>query len=203
MLKGLCERQSKFGLIASENCPVIFTAHTNDEIVYSPTEPSLGELHGPLKIPEEGDILLHGIKWGTIMPERGKGVKNNCMIDSFLADIKIRSLDKNVCFECFFFHNEGAGLEFERMLLTMKGHIILFSKPEKEGRCQIVQEISYYEDLIIKRIFISSDNVPAYSTSDEKIGISYQNLMLFAFNGKNHTCISKDWRTAVQLSQDI
>ncbi len=27
--------------------------------------------------------------------------------------------------------------------------------------------------------------------------------MLFAFNGKNHTCISENWRTAVQLSQDI
>jgi hypothetical protein len=42
----------KFGPIATENCPVIFTSHKNDEIVYSPTEPSLGELHGPLKIPE-------------------------------------------------------------------------------------------------------------------------------------------------------
>jgi len=100
------------------------------------------------------------------------------------------------------FHNEGAGLEFGRMLLIMKGHIILFSKLEKEGRHQIVQEMSYYQDLIIKRIFISSDNVPAYSTSDE-VGISYQNLMLFAFNRKNHTRISEDWRTAVQLSQVI
>ncbi len=27
--------------------------------------------------------------------------------------------------------------------------------------------------------------------------------MLFAFNVKNHTCISENWRTAVQLSQDI
>jgi hypothetical protein len=62
----------------------------------------------------------------------------------------------------------------------MKGHIIFFfSKLEKEGRHQIVQEMSYYQDLIIKRIFISSDNVPAYSTSDEEIGISYKNLMLF------------------------
>ena len=201
--KGCAEGHPKFGLIASENRPVIFTAHKNDEIVYSPTEPSLGELHGPLKIPEEGDILLHGIKWGTVLPERGTGVKNSCMIDSFLTDIKIRSLDKNVCFECLFFHNEGPGLEFERMLLTMKGHIVLFSKPEKEGRHQIVQEMSYYQDLIIKRIFISSDNVPAYSTSDEESGIPYQNLMLFAFNGKNHTRISENWRTAVQLSQDI
>jgi hypothetical protein len=101
------------------------------------------------------------------------------------------------------FHIEGARLEFERMLLTMKGHIILFSKPEKEGRHQILQEMSYYQDLIIKRIFISSDNVPAYSTSDEGSGIPYQNLMLFTFNGKNHTCISENWCTAVQLSQDI
>jgi hypothetical protein len=108
--KGCAEGHPKFGLIASENRPVIFTAHKNDEIVYSPTEPSLGELHGPLKIPEEGDILLHGIKWGTVLPERGTGVKNSCMIDSFLTDIKIRSLDKNVCFECLFFHNEGPGL---------------------------------------------------------------------------------------------
>jgi hypothetical protein len=45
--------------------------------------------------------------------------------------------------------------------------------------------------------------VPAYSTSDEESGIPYQNLMLFAFNGKNHTRISENWRTAVQLSQDI
>jgi len=174
--KGCAEGHPKFGLIASENRPVIFTAHKNDEIVYS---------------------------WGTVLPERGTGVKNSCMIDSFLTDIKIRSLDKNVCFECLFFHNEGPGLEFERMLLTMKGHIVLFSKPEKEGRHQIVQEMSYYQDLIIKRIFISSDNVPAYSTSDEESGIPYQNLMLFAFNGKNHTRISENWRTAVQLSQDI
>ena len=103
----------KFGLIASENCPVIFTAHKNDEIVFSPTEPSLGELHGTLKIPEEGDILLHGIKWGTVMPERGKGFKNSCMIDSFLTDVKIRSLDKNVCFECLFFIMKEPGLNLE------------------------------------------------------------------------------------------
>jgi hypothetical protein len=78
--------------------------------------------------------LLHEIKWGTVLPERGTGVKNSCMIDSFLSDIKIRSLDKIVCFECPFVHNEGAGLELERMLLTMKGHIILFSKPEKRRK---------------------------------------------------------------------
>ena len=112
--KGCAEGHPKFGLITSENRPVIFTAHKNVEIVYSPTEPPLSELHGPLKIPEEGDILLHGIKWGTVMPERGKGVKNSCMIDSFLTDIKIMSLDKNVCFECLFFHNKGDGLEFEK-----------------------------------------------------------------------------------------
>jgi hypothetical protein len=50
--KGCDEGHPKFCLIASENNPVIFTAHKNDEIVYSPTEPSLGELHGQLKIPE-------------------------------------------------------------------------------------------------------------------------------------------------------
>ncbi len=69
--KGCAESHPKFDLIASENRPVIFTAYKNDEIVYSPTEPSLGEIHGPLKIPEEGDILLHEIKWGTVLPERG------------------------------------------------------------------------------------------------------------------------------------
>ena len=61
----------------------------------------------------------------------------------------------------------------------------------------------YYQELIIERKFLSSDNVPAYSTSDEESGIPYQNLMLFAFNGKKHRCISENWRTAVQLSQDI
>ncbi len=96
------EGHPKFGLIASENRPIIFTAHKNYKIVYSPTEPLLGELQGPLKIPEEGDILLHGIKWGTVLPERGTGVKNNCMIDSFLTDIKKRSLDKNVCLNASF-----------------------------------------------------------------------------------------------------
>ena len=130
--------------MASENRPVIFIAHKNDEIVYSPTESSLSELHGPLKIPEKGDVLLNGIKWGIVLTERIKGVKNICLIDSFLTDIKIRSLDKNVCFECLFFQNEGARLEFEKMLLTLNGHIILFSKPEREGRHQIVQEMSYY-----------------------------------------------------------
>jgi len=61
----------------------------------------------------------------------------------------------------------------------------------------------YYQELIIERKFLSSDNVPAYSTSDEESGIPYQNLMLFAFNGKNHTRISENWCKAVQLSQDI
>jgi hypothetical protein len=115
--KGCAEGHPKFGLITSENRPVIFTAHKNVEIVYSPTEPSLSELHGPLKIPEEGDILLHGIKWGTVMPERGKGVKNSCMIDSFLTDIKIRSLDKNVCFECLFFIMKEPGLNLKKCCL--------------------------------------------------------------------------------------
>ncbi len=117
--------------------------------------------------------MLHGIKWGTVFPETGTGDKNSCMRDSFLTDIKIKCLDKNVCFECLFFHNEGAGLEFERMLLNMKENIILFSKPEKEGRHQIVQEMSYYQELIIERKVLSSDNVPSYSTSDEESGIPY------------------------------
>jgi hypothetical protein len=107
------EGHPKFRLIASENCPVIFTVHKNDVIVYSPTEPSLGELHRPLKIPEVGDILIHVIKWRNALPERGAGIKNSCTIDSFLTDIKIRSLDKNVCFECLFFIKKGLDLSLK------------------------------------------------------------------------------------------
>ena len=54
------------------------------------------------------------------------------------------------------FHKERAGLEFERMLLTVKEHMILFSKPEKKGHYKLLKK-GYIQYLTVLFMLFKND----------------------------------------------
>lgn len=166
----------KYGVYVSDNLPVIFDSHEEDDTIYY--VPYRNRVIHPFRMPKVGDTLITGIRWNTVNPGPKKwGVTNSCMIDGFLTDLKLRSLDKDFCFECLFQHEGGPGRNLERCLRTLILHIIMFSKPIHRIGYQQIKKFSYEEDLKIKRIWMDKDCIKLVPIYDVKNGVVNQDLL--------------------------
>ena len=166
----------KYGLHVKSNLPCVLDKHDEDGVVYY--IPFSSKITQPLRIPAVGDTLINGIRWNTTTPrDKQVAVVNSCMLDGFLTDLKMRSLDVKFCFECLFNHASGAGKDLEQCLRTLISHITISARPITQSKYVRIRSFSYEEDLKVKRIWLDKDAfhlVPEYNSDT---GSYEQNLL--------------------------
>jgi len=120
-----CNGHQKFGIVESENLPVIFRHHDfNEEAKYVAFK---NPLCRPMRVPLDGDYLINGLKW------RMSDVASLFQIpqsffDCFAAALKLQTLTMRFCLECLFRHLNGEGLNLERFLKTVLCHITVMGR---------------------------------------------------------------------------
>lgn len=120
-----CNGHQKFGVVTSENVPVIFKCHDfNEEAMYIAYK---NPLCRPLRVPLDGDYLINGIKW------RMKNTNIHLptlqtLFDCLFAALKFQTLTLQFCLECLFRHLNGEGLNLERFLKTVMSHIVVMGR---------------------------------------------------------------------------
>lgn len=165
----------KYGLHVDSNQPCVFHEHSADDKIYY--IPYRNKCSLPFKEPQENEVLITGIRWLTPkIASKEVLVDNSCLIDSFLSDLKLRSLDKGFCFECMFLHKDGPGRLLERCLRTLIMHIITYAKPIHRSGFQRIRKFSYEEDVKIKRIWIDQDSLWLVPEYDSVSRSHYQDL---------------------------
>ena len=162
-------RHRKYGYNRECNSVVVFAKHDCDSFVYY--QPYFNKANMPFRMPKNNDILINGVRWNTLSREgygnkRKPGIKNSCMIDSFLTDVKLRTLDPGFCFECRFQHRNGDGRLLERTLRTLIFHLLVYAKPEKDGEFMAIKKFTTEEDLKIKRIWLNKNGFRLHSVFD-------------------------------------
>ena len=176
-------RHPKYGLHVPSNHPCVFDGHKRGEPAYY--LPFSSHCTAPFREPAVGDTLITGIKWNTRTPrDRQVAVTNSCMLDGFLTDLKIRSLDVKFCFECLFTHSSGPGRDLERCLRTIVFHILVQAKPIARSQYQRIRVFSYEDDLKIKRIWLDKDAMALVPQYNENTGNEEQNLLYRKRRGK-------------------
>jgi len=174
----------KYGLHVPSNQPCVFDGHKEGEVAFY--IPYASRCTAPFRVPEVGDTLITGIKWNTRTPrDRQLAVKNSCVLDGFLTDLKIRSLDVKFCFECLFTHTSGPGRNLERCLRTIVFHILVQAKPIARSHYQRIRVFSYEDDLKIKRIWLDKDAMAVVPEYNDDSGLMEQNLLYRTRKGKD------------------
>lgn len=181
----------KHALHIPTNQPCVFDEHTEEGVFYLPTA---CKLNFTLRTPRTGDRLITGVQWSTAdvsgQSQANPSVRNSCMIDGFLTDLKIRSLDRRFCFECLFMHTYGEGRTLERCLRSLVYHILVFARPIAQQRFVRIRKFSYEEDLKIKRIWLDKSNVWQESRYNENTGHWEQNLLYRTDTDGKSFCLS-------------
>jgi len=172
----------KYALHVSSNQPCVFDEHTEEGVYYLPYA---CKTSFTLRTPRSGDRLITGVQWFTInipgQAPSSPSVRNSCMIDGFLTDLKLRSLDRKFCFECLFMHTYGEGRTLERCLRSLVYHVLVFAKPIAQQKFVRIRKFSYEEDLKIKRIWLDKDNVWQESRYNDHTGHWEQDLLCRTF----------------------
>jgi len=143
-----CIGHRKYGVVIDENVPVVFHRHNPDQ---SPVYVAYkSQICKPLRVPENGDHMLIGIKWKatsmSMVIETTKTVQ--CVFDCLIADLRIRMMLKEFCLECLFAHSNGKGLLLERFLKTILYHIVPWGRIKDRG--QFVPIRSYDAKMAMK-----------------------------------------------------
>ena len=152
--KAGCEGHFKFGMYKDKNLPVEFGNHDKDAPYYFAR---IKKAVLPMKVPNTRGRLVDGLKWFTATPRDGQiGLRMTCMIDGFLTDLKVRTLDIDFCSNCLFISKDGDGRRIERVIRTIMHYIYAVAKPEPgpDGIYQVVRNFTYEQQLFIKRIWI-------------------------------------------------
>jgi len=147
----------RFAIWSLENQPVQFQSHRRGETAIY-TYVRQGEVRKPFRVPEPGETLMSGVKWHTTRPKMEKAaLMNSCGLDGFLTDLKLRSLDYNVCFECLFRHEGTSGRNLENILRTLISHIFVFAKSETGKLYQQIRKFTKEQDLFLKRVWLDDN----------------------------------------------
>ena len=104
------------------------------------------------------DWLLVGMRLQNLPRKKTyvKGISNSCMIDGWLTDIKLRTLDVSTCLGCWFIQKSGPGLKIEKALRTISKFILTCAAQnlDASGQNQIVKDLTHDQDLFIKTIWL-------------------------------------------------
>ncbi len=117
-------------------------------------------------MPQRGDTVVDGIHWIALTVEAiGRSDNNTSMIDGMLVDLKLRSLfqEINFCFPCIFLNRSGEGLMLERLLRTLKQHILVYCKPKNSRRHELTTRLSPKElldmtSVKLKRVWLDKND---------------------------------------------
>ncbi len=143
-----CMGHRKYGVVVDENIPVVFLRHVPDQPpVYGVYK---NQICKPLRVPENGDHMLVGIKWKathmSMVIDTAKVVAS--IFDCLIADLRMRMLLREFCLECLFAHSNGKGLLLERFLKTILYHIVPWGRIKDRG--QFVPIRSYDAQMSMK-----------------------------------------------------
>ena len=151
-----CDGHLIYGVVVKHNLPVEFLRHDTGEV--AKYWPYVSKACLPYRTPMDREQLIGGIRWNTLTPREPhvKGISNSCMIDGWLTDIKLRTLDVKTCLGCWFIHKSGPGLKIEKALRTISKFILTCAAPvpDASGRNQIVKELTHDQDLFVKTIWL-------------------------------------------------
>jgi len=144
-----CQGHQKFGIVESENLPVMFKYHDyGQEATYVPYKV---QINRPLRVPLTGDTMVNGIKWR--FDPTSLLITIQCLFDCLLACLKFRSLTSTICFECLFCHTSGVGLGLEKFLRTVIYHIIPFGRFLDKDYFRPILRYEKGMNLRLRRIF--------------------------------------------------
>ena len=182
-----CGGHFRYGMVVKFNLPVEFLKHNFGEV--PKYWPYVAKACLPYRIPADREELMGGIRWHTLTPRPlpGRsiaqvGMKNTCMIDGWLTDIKLRTLDVNCCLGCWFVHTSGPGLKIEKTLRTISKFILTCASPEPDasGSTQILKEFTHEQELYIKTIWFR-EKFTAFRTEDYEVtrrGVKIRNKLV-------------------------
>jgi len=144
-----CRGHQKFGVVESENVPVIFKSHDyNDQAKYVAYKTPISR---PLRVPLDGDVLLNGIKWELAAAASSISVTQG-FFDCLLANLKFLTLTKEFCIECLFRHTNGLGLSLERLIKTTLYHILAYGRFLDRDHFQPITKYQKGMDLKFRRV---------------------------------------------------
>ena len=85
--------------------------------------------------PWDREELMVGIRWNTLTPLEGvvNGIQNSCIIDGWLRDIKLRTLDARSCLGCLYIHTSGPGLKIEKTLRAISKFMLTCASPTPDA----------------------------------------------------------------------
>lgn len=149
----LCTGHQKYGVIVTDNIPVIFKRHDKDEeAVYVRYK---NPICHPLRMPESGDKILNGIKWKIADPMAASTISStqSTMFDCLLANLRFRMLLKEFCLDCLFMHTNGMGLLFEKFLKTILNHLLVIGRSTEKGLYKAMTTYDRGMEMRIRRVW--------------------------------------------------
>jgi len=148
-----CWGHRKYGVVTEENLPVVFRRHEkNGNVFYVPYKNSICL---PMRMPENGDVVLSGVKWSVQSSVLATSLLNatSTIFDCFVANLRFRMLTKRLCLECLFMHTNGMGLIFERYLKTILNHLVFYGRYEDNKPYVPISKFNSSMEFKIKRIW--------------------------------------------------
>ena len=157
-----CTGHQKYGVVVEENIPVIFRRHDQGQpAIYVPFKNPISR---PMKVPEDGENMLMGLKWRatdrSTLNDTWNTVQN--IFDCLLADLRFRMMTKDFCLECLFAHTNGRGLLLERFIKTILYHIVPWGRSKEKEQYKLITKYEKKMDMKFKRIWWGSIPVKTY-----------------------------------------
>lgn len=151
-----CKGHQRYGYVAADNAPVIYRYHDqgSKEAVYAVYRNTLNR---PIRVPQDGDPLINGIKW-TLRSLDSAVTNSQTILDCLIANLKLQTLKKGFCLECLFFHRNGLGLQFEKLLRTIVSHVVAYGRYLEKESFFPVSRLEQGMTLRLKRIFFEKEN---------------------------------------------
>jgi len=150
-----CENpHPRFGLHLPSNQVVVFDGCEKEQGYYIPY---LNEKITPFRMPDVGDPVVMGIKWSSRKVPQKKEVIENCLLDSLIVDLKVRTLAQKVCLNCLFYYRSGPGLLLEQLLRTLIAHVLVFAQPLGKSKYDRIPVFTAEEELRIRRVWFNKN----------------------------------------------
>ena len=147
-----CTGHQKYGVVIDENIPVVFRRHeVGNSPIYTTYKNALGK---PIRVPENGDYLLMGLKWKSLDMPMVEAIRAaQCVFDCLIADLRVRMMLKEFCLECLFSHSNGKGLLLERFVKTVLYHVVPWGRIKDSVQYTPVRSYEKKMDMKLKRIY--------------------------------------------------
>lgn len=148
-----CAGHQKYGVVVEDNIPVVFRRHEQGhQAVYVAYKNIISR---PLRVPENGDLILVGLKWRATDQSMLIDVVNAVqgVFDCLIADLRFRMMTKNFCLECLFGHTNGRGLHLERFIKTVLYHIVPWGRMKEKDQYLPLRKYERKMDMKFRRLW--------------------------------------------------